>query len=413
MPPYAYLRRSVQRVDDPRNSFEAQRAAVLDLASRHGDVLTTECILSDENKSGKLGRDKRPGFDALWRAIEDGSATAVYSYSMSRLARSVAELQLLFEACSKRKIAVRLEADVIDTSTASGRLVAGIIAQVAAFEADVTGERMRAALEAKRDRGESLRSVPYYGDRLTDKDGNPTGEDADAVLATFRECHSFNATARLLNDRGVPTRRGRPWKTSAVAVMLHRMDPTIPRAPKGKRAGDPPAYRFAGLLVCPTCGKRLTGITSRTRAGVPYARYVCTGRNDVNHPRATIAESIILPAVMAEVAHLRTPDAVEIRESDAKDRAELDSRRSRILDMREAGQIDRAECDARLRAVSEALGRLDASVVILSVPAIDWTLPPSVIRPILAALFERITLDPLTFEPLPDGYVWRVPQWRA
>jgi len=50
-------------------------------------TLKSLVLLSDWDKSeGRLGRSKRPGYDALWKAIESGACTAVYSYSMSRLA---------------------------------------------------------------------------------------------------------------------------------------------------------------------------------------------------------------------------------------------------------------------------------------------------------------------------------------
>src|ERR1035437_2462679 len=118
------------------------------MAARHGDAAGL-VILSDWDKSGRLGRDKRPGYDALWRAIEGGTCSALYSYSMSRIARSVSELTRLFETCSARNIPVRLEADSVDTSTASGVMVAHILASDAAFETQVSGERMRAAMRAK------------------------------------------------------------------------------------------------------------------------------------------------------------------------------------------------------------------------------------------------------------------------
>lgn len=404
MPAYAYLRKSVVKQDDPNNSHEAQEAAVKALATLEGDTLTAETILSDWDLSGKLGRDKRPGYDRLWRAIESGECTAVYSYSFSRLGRKMSELMALFDACAERDIPVRLRADKIDTGSASGRMLAGILASVAAFEADVAGERRKAANGAKLLKGESLRTVPLYEDKHA----------LAPVLAAWRETGSFNATAELLNRRHVPCRNSkRGWWPSSVARLLRRVDPTIPKeGSKGAKAG-PASFTLARLLRCGTCGTMLTGHAPGTRA--PGVRYICRRANLSPHPRGSIVEAAILPAIIAEGSHLRTPSQMATTEGDVTARADLEARRLNVLDMREAGQIDRPECDRRLAAVSEALGKLDARRVVLSVPPVsevDWMNPPAVLNKLLRAVFQSIELDPDTMQPRPDGFAWKVPEWR-
>jgi len=105
---YAYLRKSVVHSDQNSSSWDVQESAVRALAARHGDNNGRLVLLSDWDRSGRLGRDKRPGYDQLWQAIESGQATAIYSYSMSRLARSVSELTKLFEACAAKSIPLRV-----------------------------------------------------------------------------------------------------------------------------------------------------------------------------------------------------------------------------------------------------------------------------------------------------------------
>ena len=120
MPAYAYLRKS--SVHDPRRevSHEVQEAAVREMAARHGDNGGTLVILSDWDKSGRLGADRRPGYRALLEAIDSGTATAVYSYSLSRLARgpcrsSPASSPGVWSAASRSGWRHH-----VDTSTASG-----------------------------------------------------------------------------------------------------------------------------------------------------------------------------------------------------------------------------------------------------------------------------------------------------
>jgi len=81
---------------------------------------------------------------------------------------------------------------------------------------------------------------------------------------------------------------------------------------------------------------------------------------------------LILPAIKAEAAHLRTPDAIEREEGDRSKRAELEARRLRVIDMFEAGVISRDEMLRRIRAAALALAALDTRAQMVAVPQIDW-----------------------------------------
>lgn len=399
MPAYAYLRKS--SVHDPARevSYEVQEAAVREMAARHGDDGGL-LILSDWDRSGRLGPDRRPGYATLLEAIASGRATAVYSYSLSRLARSVVELSRLIADCDRKGIPVRLLVDHVDTSTASGKLLTNVLASVAQFEADVASERTRATNAAKLARGESLRTVKLYGES--------EGDDVQAVLDAFREAGSFSGAARLLNARGVKPRNSkRGWWPSAVAVVIKRLQPTAVHAStRGAKAGGSD-FILARLLRCPTCGTRLTGTRDRDGRRVRYSCRLGTVRP---HARVSITEHLILPAIRAEVARLRTPSAVAIEE-ETRERAEIDARRLRIVDLYEAGHIDRAERERRLAALYEARDRLAMRQVVQAVPAIDWSWGPRELNGVLRALFDGIELDRETFQPVAFG--WKVPEWRA
>ena len=133
MPAYAYLRKSSVRDMEHDQSHEYQEHAVRELAERNGDD-SQLVILSDWDKSGRLGPEDRPGYAALLEAIRSGHATAVYSYSLSRLARSVKELSSLIESCDRARVPVRLYADHVDTATASGKLLTHVRGAVAQAE---------------------------------------------------------------------------------------------------------------------------------------------------------------------------------------------------------------------------------------------------------------------------------------
>jgi len=390
------------------------------MAARHGDD-DGLVLLSDWDKSGRLGADKRPGYRALLEAIESGRATSVYSYSLSRLGRSLPELARLIADCDRRTIPVRLYADHVDTATASGRLLTHVLGAVAQFEADVASERVRAANGAKLARGERIGTARFYGEA--------DGEDAAAVLAAFREAGSYSGAARLLNQRGVrPRNSRRGWWPSAVAVVVKRLDRSVivRGSSKGARAGGSD-FVLARLLRCPTCGTLLTGTRDRReiigplrrhgkavkplKLGPGRVRYACRLGSVTPHARVSVSEHLILPAIMAEVARLVTPEQVEATESDAAKRTALEERKLRIVDLFEAGHIERADRERRLAAVHEALSRLDARRVVLAVPRIDWSWSPRELSAVLRSLFDGIELDAETFQPI--AFRWLVPEWRA
>lgn len=405
MTAYAYLRKS--SVHDPARevSYEVQEAAVRELAKRHGDNGGTLVILSDWNVSGRKGRDKRPGYGALLDAIESGRCSAVYSYSLSRLGRSLPELARLIEDCDRRKIPVRLAVDNVDTTTASGRLLANVLGSVAAFEADVASERVRASNAAKVARGQKIGTAKEYGDK--------SGEDSAAVLAAFRSAGSYSAAAKVLNEAGVKPRNGRAWWPSSVRVVVRRLDPSVAarRASRGYKAGGSD-FTLARLLRCPTCGTRLTGTRDRLDGkNKGRVRYACRLGTALPHPRISVSEHLIMPAIQSEAAHLITPEQIEAAADDTGTRAKLDTRRARILDMYESELIDRADRDRRLKGVADELSNLDARRIVQNVPEIDWQWPARTLNAVLRALFDRVELDPETFQP--THFEWSVPEWRS
>lgn len=403
MTAYAYLRKSVFRENRHTESPQTQEASVRALAARHGDDELV--ILSDWDKSGRLGRDKRPGYGRLLDAIESGDAHAIYSYSLSRLARSVKELSNLFALCARQNVPLRIDRDSLDTSTASGKMHAHVLAAVAQFESDVASERQRDRYAAKLANGEPIGTAKEFG--------QGEGEDADAVLAAFREVGSYSAAAKILNGRGVKPRNGRAWWPSSVRVIVQRMDPLVgrQRPSRGYKAGGSD-FILARLLRCPTCGTRLTGTRDRTDgANRGRVRYSCRLGTALPHPRISISEHLILPAIREEADHLLTPEAVEMAADDAGQRADLEARRLRIVDMFEAGIIDKADRERRLSAVTEALQALDDRRIVQAVPRIDWTWPPRQLNAVFRAVFADIELDPASFAPI--RFTWTVPEWRS
>jgi len=402
--PVGYLRKS-KVTSDRHVSWDVQEQEVRAMAARHGDG--EFLLLSDWSKSGRESKTRlRTEYARLRAMIAAGKVSALYSYSLSRLARSTRELLDLAEACAASRVPIRLakEGD-LDFASPHGRLYLTVLAAAATFEADVTGERMRDAVRARRARGDRLGIAPY-GYRLVDGQLQPdAGEPLEPIVAAYRRAGSCYGAARFLNESGSRTRRGASWTSKVVGDILDREGVAYNHRPRpgAKAAADWTLFR---LLVCP-CGNVMTAMDKRG------PRYTCyKARHVAGHPRPFgIGETKILPAIMAEASHLRVPDRVAMNQADAERREALATRRSRVLDMYESGLIEKADRDARLYAIADELERLDAETRLVDVPpAIDWSWPPAQINAVLRALWEQVELGS---DLMPTRFVWRVPEWRA
>ena len=334
-------------------SPEMQEAAIRRLAEANGD--SGVVILSDLDVSGRKGRDRRRGWDELLRAVEDGEASAVYAYSLSRFARSVAQLAEFFELCERKRVKVRVERDHIDTSTATGKLVGNVLASLAQFEADVASERVKDAFAVKRAKDPTWLGPgnrPY---------GEEAGEDLGSVKAAFETAGSYDGAARMLYEQGVPTRlKGGIWYGTTVRDIVRREWPDLvmPGVSRGSKAGTR-SFRLARLLECSECGTMLTGSYNVKRG---WVNYYCRKARVIPHGRANVSESKVLP-IVAEEALLADTRVRKVQKGNPGDEArlaKLASKRSRVIDAYADGVVDKAERDRRLAAIAEEEAMLSA-----------------------------------------------------
>ena len=102
--------------------------------------------------SGK--RDDRPGLAACLKALRKGDV--LVAWKLDRLGRDLRHLVNLVHELTERGVGLRIltgHGAVIDTTTASGKLVFGIFAALAEFERELIVERTKAGLAAARARG--------------------------------------------------------------------------------------------------------------------------------------------------------------------------------------------------------------------------------------------------------------------
>lgn len=104
--------------------------------------------------SGMSTREQRPGLVALLDYARPGDAIVVVG--IDRLGRNAAEVMATIRELGERNIVLRSLREGIDTSNATGRMVAGVLASLAELELELGRERRTAAREARRARGQSV-----------------------------------------------------------------------------------------------------------------------------------------------------------------------------------------------------------------------------------------------------------------
>jgi DNA invertase Pin-like site-specific DNA recombinase len=103
---------------------------------------------------GSGRKDDRPGLAACLKALQPGNTLVVWK--LDRLGRDLKHLVNTVDALSQCNIGLKVLTGAgaqIDTTTANGRLVFGIFAALAEFEAELIRERTNAGLAAARARG--------------------------------------------------------------------------------------------------------------------------------------------------------------------------------------------------------------------------------------------------------------------
>lgn len=103
---------------------------------------------------GMSTREQRPGLAALLDYAREGDAIVVVG--IDRLGRNAAEVMATIRELGERGIVLRSLREGIDTSNATGRMVAGVLASLAELELELGRERRAASREARRARGQSI-----------------------------------------------------------------------------------------------------------------------------------------------------------------------------------------------------------------------------------------------------------------
>jgi DNA invertase Pin-like site-specific DNA recombinase len=139
------------RVSTHEQSLDGQLEALRAYTTARG-WRPTEYV--DHGVSG--ARERRPGLDALLKAVRQRQVDVVVCTKLDRLARSVRHLVALGEEFRALGVELVVLDQAVDTTTSGGRALFGMLAVFAEFERDLIRERVIAGVRRARALGKHL-----------------------------------------------------------------------------------------------------------------------------------------------------------------------------------------------------------------------------------------------------------------
>jgi DNA invertase Pin-like site-specific DNA recombinase len=142
------------RVSTAGQTVENQRRELEAAAARHGwDIAAT---FKDEGISGGKSREKRPGLDAMLKAVARREFDIVAAWSVDRLGRSLQDLIGTLGELQAKTVGLYLHQQGLDTTTPAGKAMFQMMGVFAEFERAMIQERIRAGLARAREQGKIL-----------------------------------------------------------------------------------------------------------------------------------------------------------------------------------------------------------------------------------------------------------------
>lgn len=193
--------------------------ALTEVAQRSG--WTVVQTFEDAGISGAKGRDKRPGYDALLKAVARREVDIVASWSVDRLGRSLPDLVGFLAELQAHGCDLFLHQQALDTSTPSGRMMFGMLGVFAEFERSMIRARVMSGLDRARQKGVKIGRPAIPPIRL------------DRVRKALAAGQSIRAVARAT---GVSTATVQRVKQSMAATVQATVAEIVDLEPSGSAA---------------------------------------------------------------------------------------------------------------------------------------------------------------------------------
>jgi DNA invertase Pin-like site-specific DNA recombinase len=133
---------------------------------------------------------QRPGMNKLMAEMHAGKISSIVVWRLDRLGRTAKGLTALFDDLRERSVNLISLRDGVDLSTPAGRLMANVLASVAAYETEVRAERVLAGQAAARAAGKK------WGGSKKGRRLKVTDEQVTVIRKMHQERFPISAIAR-------------------------------------------------------------------------------------------------------------------------------------------------------------------------------------------------------------------------
>lgn len=139
--------------DGSVEKVERQEGDCRERAERLGWGISENHVFVDNSRSAWQRNRKRPGWDALLAAVEDGDIDGIIVYHGDRLMRQPYDLEKLISAADSKGLRIASVSGTRDLDSPDDRFILRIEVAQACRESDNTSRRVRRGLEARSAKG--------------------------------------------------------------------------------------------------------------------------------------------------------------------------------------------------------------------------------------------------------------------
>jgi len=158
------------------------------------------------------------------KQLDQTPVTHLVAIKLDRLFRNTGDAIAKSTEFQKRNINLHLLDVSVDTSTATGKMFFTVLAMLAQFERDITGERTKTVLDMKRKEGKVWNHTPYGYDRIGDS-LVPNSAEQQAIKrmkAMRKEGYSLRDIAFELELEGFKPKASTHWQAMSVRKVISK-----------------------------------------------------------------------------------------------------------------------------------------------------------------------------------------------
>lgn len=206
--------------------LEAQEKDCRNWARKAGHRIVRVC--TDGGITGKAGDDERPGLAEALQLLADKQADGLLAPNLDRVARQLTQqeaiLSVVWAQGARAFTADRGEHLPDDDDDPMRTFVRQVMGAAAQLERGLIVKRLKSGRRTKAASGGYAHGAPAYGQKAVNNELATDATEA-AVLKQMRalaaEGISVRGIADLLNEQGVPSKRGGKWHPTTVARLLN------------------------------------------------------------------------------------------------------------------------------------------------------------------------------------------------